>query len=298
MTKKSGGITLKLVALSQILALLVAACAAVGSPANVCHATGDPANPYEEITIDSTELLNEHRVHAEDIFPVPVGGCPASPVEVVDGNITICHATSSETNPYEEITVSVNGLNGHDQHEGDIVPAPEGGCPAAPEEAAAAPEASSDVLTVCHVTGDAVTPYEPLVFDTVELVNEHLAANPNDFAPVPLSGCPSTLQVVTDGFATMCHATGDAAVPYEEVSVNVNGLDGHGLHEGDVFPLSEEEGCPASLMLTTDKVTICHATSSAKNPYVRITVSVNGLNGHNKHSDDIIPAPAGGCPSP
>jgi uncharacterized surface protein with fasciclin (FAS1) repeats len=45
-----------------------------------------------------------------------------------------------------------------------------------------------------------------------------------------------------------------------------------------------------------EKVTICHATGSTKNPFVEITIDVNGLNGHAKHSGDIIPAPAGGCP--
>ena len=54
------------------------------------------------------------------------------------GKITICHATKSTTNPYVEITISVNGLHGHGpaedprHHEGswkDIIPAPEGGCP-------------------------------------------------------------------------------------------------------------------------------------------------------------------------
>lgn len=176
-------ITVKLAAIIQILALtLLAACASAGASASVCHASGDTANPYEEITIDSPELVNEHRVHANDIFPVPVGGCPVSLVVINNGEITICHATSSETNPYSEITVSVNGLNGHAQH------------------------------------------------------------------------------------------------------------------EGDVFPISEEEGCPASPALTSGKITICHATSSKKNPYNEITISVNGLSGHNKHQGDIIPAPAGGCP--
>ncbi|MFL5894512.1 MAG: hypothetical protein ACJ76Z_05295 [Thermoleophilaceae bacterium] len=57
------------------------------------------------------------------------------------------------------------------------------------------------------------------------------------------------------------------------------------------------------------KITICHATRSEKNPYVEITISVNGLHGHgptdsdpvSRHHagswKDIIPAPAGGCPS-
>jgi hypothetical protein len=43
------------------------------------------------------------------------------------------------------------------------------------------------------------------------------------------------------------------------------------------------------------KVTICHATNSATNPYVAITVDVSsageaqGLHGHREHSDDVIP---------
>jgi len=45
------------------------------------------------------------------------------------------------------------------------------------------------------------------------------------------------------------------------------------------------------------KITICHATGSEKNPYVEITISTQGeLNGHLPHHDDIIPAPAEGCP--
>lgn len=45
-----------------------------------------------------------------------------------------------------------------------------------------------------------------------------------------------------------------------------------------------------------DKITLCHATGSPTNPYVEITVSVEGAtNGHAKHAGDIIPAPVGGC---
>jgi len=47
---------------------------------------------------------------------------------------------------------------------------------------------------------------------------------------------------------------------------------------------------------SNEKVTICHATGSSTNPFVQITISKNGLNGHDHH-DDIIPAPAGGCPT-
>jgi len=298
--KKFSKMMIKLLVITQILALtLLTACATVGNalgttPTNVCHATGDPANPYEEVTVNSTELVNEHLAHPNDIFPVPVGGCPASSVAASSGKIVICHVTGSEANPYNEISVSVNGLNGHGKHEGDIIPVPEGGCPA--NLVVSTPQDSS---TVCHATGDTVTPYEELTVTSAEL-NEHLG-HPNDFSPVPVTGCPTTLAVISEGMIAICHATGNAATPYEEFTVSVDGLDGHGVHEGDIIPVPEG-GCPATNPVVTspgnnDKITICHATGSKKNPYNEITVSVNGLNGHGQHEGDIIPVPAGGCPT-
>jgi hypothetical protein len=225
----------KLVAVVQILAISLLAACNLSAPLTACHATDDPANPYEEITVNRAEL-NEHRGHPNDINPVPKGGCPTSQLSIIDGKITICHATSSETNPYNEITVSVNGLNGHDKHEGDIIPAPEGGCPT------------------------------------------------------------SRLSII-DGKITICHATSSETNPYDEITVSVNGLNGHDKHEGDIIP-APEGGCPTSpLSIIDGKITICHATSSETNPYNEITVSVNGFNGHDKHEGDIIPMPEGGCPT-
>jgi hypothetical protein len=180
---KLSKITVKLVAAAQILAITLAACTS-GASANVCHATGDAVNPYEEITIDSTESGNEHLGHSSDIFPVPVSGCPTSPVVIIDGKITICHATRSETNPYEEITVSVNGLNGHGRHEGDIIPVSEDDCPTSP------------------------------------------AAN-------------------NGGMVTICHATGSEKNPYIQITISVNGLNGHDKHEGDIIPMPQD-GCPTT----------------------------------------------------
>ena len=47
------------------------------------------------------------------------------------------------------------------------------------------------------------------------------------------------------------------------------------------------------------KTTICHATGSDTNPYVTITVANAAVAAHQRHQDgrDIVPAPAGGCPS-
>ena len=158
------------------------------TPSTVCHATDDPANPYKELTVNTAEL-NVHRGHPNDIIPAPANACPASPVLISDGKITICHATGSQTNPYNEITVSVNGLNGHAKHEGDIIPVPEGGCPTSSE-----------------------------------------MTNPG---------------TISDGKITICHATGSQTNPYNQITVSVNGLNGHGKHGGDIIPVPEG-GCPTS----------------------------------------------------
>src|SRR5206468_1896234 len=71
--------------------------------------------------------------------------------------ITICHATGSESNPYTEITISENALKGHDGHQGDIVPAPAGGCPGAESKDKSKDE--SKKITICHATGSEKNPY-------------------------------------------------------------------------------------------------------------------------------------------
>ncbi len=226
----------KVVAVAQILVLFVLAGCSVQLPVNICHATGDPITPYEIFTVTTSAEVEEHMAHPNDLYPVPEGGCPNTLVKVNNEKITICHATSSSTRPYREITVSVYGLNGHGAHPGDIIPAPAGGCPTSPLE-------------------------------------------------------------IVEGEISICHATGIEATPYEEMTVNVNGLDGHVDHEGDIVP-ALVGGCPGSLLdIVDNKITICHATGSEKNPFVELTVSVNGFNGHGNHEGDIIPAAPGSCPS-
>lgn len=51
---------------------------------------------------------------------------PPVPDEDNTKKIMICHATGSETNPYEAKMVPVNGLEGHEHHPGDIWPASDG----------------------------------------------------------------------------------------------------------------------------------------------------------------------------
>jgi len=65
-----------------------------------------------------------------------------------------------------------------------------------------------------------------------------------------------------------------------------------------LLALAPAAGAVSAPSASKGKTTICHATGSAKNPYVRITVSDKALKAHRRHHDgrDIIPAPAGGCP--
>lgn len=121
-----------------------------------------------------------------------------------------------------------------------------------------------------------------------------------------LTGTPA--HATTNEKVTICHATGSATNPYVQITISENGLKGHGDHEGDIIP-APADGCPLVLTAGTpnnannpnnasqNKVTICHATHSQTNPYVRITISENGLNGHDGHDGDIIPATDATCPA-
>jgi len=46
-----------------------------------------------------------------------------------DAKRTICHRTSSKSNPYRKLSVSAAQLKVHAKHAADIIPAPAGGCP-------------------------------------------------------------------------------------------------------------------------------------------------------------------------
>jgi hypothetical protein len=55
---------------------------------------------------------------------------PTQPEKVNEGVLTVCHLTSSETNPYETLTIPESALPAHQAH-GDIYPVPANGCPTA-----------------------------------------------------------------------------------------------------------------------------------------------------------------------
>ncbi len=237
---------------------------------SICHATSSATNPYVLITVDRNSL-NGHGGHAGDIIPAPAGGCPTTLVSQIAttttstpaGRITICHATAAGT--YVQITVNRSSLNGHEDHLDDLIPAPSGGCPYSIRQYA------------------------------LQLANTTTSVAPG-------IGSVTTAPRTPAGKITICHAT--AAGFYVELTVDRNGLNGHDRHDGDMVP-APAEGCPTGVSrqstpktattVPDGKISICHATAAGI--YVSLTVDRNGLNGHDKHEGDIIPAPTGGCPS-
>jgi hypothetical protein len=184
------------------------------TPITICHATSSKVNPYQEITVDDDATKGGHGSHEGDLIPAPANGCPAGQDEEPtaeptadpgDGGvtpITICHATSSKVNPYQEITVDDDATKGgHGSHEGDLIPAPADGCPAGQDE-------------------------EPTTEPTAEPTAE----------PTKETGsAPAKVQI--------CHATGSQEHPYQEITVDDDATkSGHGDHEGDLIP-APAEGC-------------------------------------------------------
>jgi hypothetical protein len=116
-----------------------------------------------------------------------------------------------------------------------------------------------------------------------------------------------------DGKITICHATGSDTNPYVSVTMSLNALKAHlgHQHNEDIIPANSmlpagqnlhkvdwwNAGCakPGGTPHEDNdkKITICHATGSASNPYVVITIALQGLNGHagdhHQHTEDIIP---------
>ena len=200
----------------------------------ICHRTGSETNPWVLITV-SNSSLDAHRRHGDMI---PATSCPAAGSQQAGGSeqdkVTICHRTSSETNPYVVITIARAGWeNGHSKHEGDRILQPgddpeqlcrQGAAPAAvgsggqPSQSCPTGPEGRVVLGVWHKTGSRTNPY---VFITPNANSAHYDASkhPDDIVVYGPAGAQ------TAGGECL-QASGSAAGPGETRSAGRRGVAG------------------------------------------------------------------------
>jgi hypothetical protein len=123
---------------------------------------------------------------------------------------------------------------------------------------------------------------------------------------------------------TICHKTGSQSNPWRRITVSSRAfaspnsssgqlLLGHLRHTGDAIVVGtaacpSASATPSPTSTPPSKITICHKTGSATNPYRRITVSSRAvtnpnsqsgkiLRGHMGHAGDLILPGAPTCPA-
>ena len=142
-------------------------------------------------------------------------------------SVTLCHATGSETNPYVSITINPNGLNGHDGHDGDIIP---------PSQDGSWESRNWDGKGQAIWAAGCVIPAPEPSPSTSSPAPETSTPAPVTTSPAPVTTSPAPNQQIT-----LCHATGSESNPYVSITVSVNGLEGHGDHPEDIIPAYTNE---------------------------------------------------------
>lgn len=176
-----------------------------------------------------------------------------------DHKVTICHATNSATNPYVVNTVDYNSIvrgPGHDRHDGGVA------------------------TSLAHAT--EMKNNKQTWGDIIPAIAKHNYAGKNlttEGRTILANGCK---------FPTVVTPAPEKPVTPEQPT-NPTQPTNPGKPENPGKPDKDKP------VKGNEKVTLCHATRSAKNPYVRITVSANAVankysrtNGHGNHDEAVV----------
>ncbi|MGI9197459.1 MAG: hypothetical protein ACR2KE_08350 [Candidatus Nanopelagicales bacterium] len=178
-----------------------------------------------------------------------------SPVET----ITICHATGSESNPFEAVTVALPGLDGHGVHAGDIIPPMT--YPPTPGQNWGEGSATWENGCVTPTMSPSPTETSPSPTET--------SASPTGTSPTPTDTQSRTV--------TICHATSSSSNPYNVNTVSVYGLDGHGDHPNDIIPPIEDPAYPGQNWTPENEAILtngCQTPTMSPTPTVTVTQTV------------------------
>ncbi len=271
----------------------------------VAHDGADGGLDTGTVTVDPCVQEN---VQKQDDPPVEDSEQPGDPAPeaqtltvdappVVD-KVRICHATSSQSNPYTNPEVSVRSIinlpNGHHYHERDIIP---------PfyylhdDEVKHYPGLNWNEQTQrfydaeCEEPRDREVRAEKPTFFDAYCTNEGELSEGGYIIP----DAEHVKYLVRHGDSGPFEHVPDGTY-YVEVGTHVQikavAHDGYTI-KGDWKWSDHIDGPEGPCVEVVRKVLICHATSSESNPYTNPEVSVRSIinvpNGHHYHERDIIP---------
>ncbi len=107
-----------------------------GAALTICHGIEDDTGLHWETVTISADQQSAYYDEEFIIVPAPREGCgaitPANIDELSNQRVTVCHL--EREGDYSLHTFPVGDMGGHETHKGDLIPAPDGGCPRSPYE--------------------------------------------------------------------------------------------------------------------------------------------------------------------
>jgi hypothetical protein len=255
----------------------------------------------------------------------------ADELAAAKGKILICHATGDAKDPFRQIEVSVNALNGH-KGPPDIIPVPAGGCPLATTPVGEVEQGGSTPAEDARAAESEAEKAAALEAKAAE--EEARAAAEEALAKANEQAAKEAAAAAAAAEAAAAKAHAQAAAETDPVKAaklrnEAAAQEAVALSERDIAAIdtalaaSESTQAAAERALAADdraaaqeaaaqaqegvefaqqaaqaagRVVICRPTGQKRRPYRLIVVPAIGLGGVG-HLADIIPAPANGCPA-